>query len=68
MDLNSIMGAQLSQLQHTVSLSMMKMVQATQTASATVMLQDFVQAQQGVQQAAQAAPHPTAGNVIDVSV
>lgn len=66
MDINSIMGAQLSQLQHTVSFGMLKMVQATQAAGATVMLQDFAETQQSIQQAAQAAPHPSLGKVLDV--
>lgn len=68
MDINSIMGAQLSQLQHTVSLSMLKMVQATQIAGATVMMQDFAKTQENIQQTTQAAPHPSAGKVIDISV
>jgi len=66
MDINSIMGAQLSQLQHTVSLSMLKTVQAAQTAGATVMMQDFAKTQDSIQQTAQAAPHPSAGKMIDI--
>ncbi|MEJ8544079.1 polyribonucleotide nucleotidyltransferase [Brevibacillus borstelensis] len=68
MDINSIMGAQLAQLKHTVSLSVMKMAQNTMAAGATAMIEDFANAQQSVQQAAQAAPHPTAGKTIDISV
>ncbi|WP_340701080.1 polyribonucleotide nucleotidyltransferase [Brevibacillus borstelensis] len=68
MDMSSMMSAQLSQLRHTVSLSVMKMAQNTMAAGATAMIQDFSNAQQSVQQAAQAAPHPTAGKVIDISV
>jgi hypothetical protein len=68
MDMSSMMSAQLSQLRHTVNLSVMKMAQNTMAAGAAAMIQDFSNAQQSVQQAAQAAPHPTAGKVIDVSV
>ncbi|RNB71717.1 polyribonucleotide nucleotidyltransferase [Brevibacillus panacihumi] len=68
MNMNSIMGAQLNQLQHTVNLSMLKMIQNTQAAAATTMIQDFTQAQQSIQQATQAAPHPSLGKVIDMKV
>ena len=64
MELSSMMAAQVSQLQQTVSLSMMQMAQATQAAQATVMLDDFSKAQASVQ----AAPHPTLGKLVDVSV
>ncbi|QRG67305.1 putative motility protein [Brevibacillus choshinensis] len=63
MDISSIMGAQVSQLQQTVGLSMLKMTQATQAAGAMVMLQDFANAQVSAQ-----APHPTLGKQIDISV
>ncbi|GEC91877.1 MULTISPECIES: polyribonucleotide nucleotidyltransferase [Brevibacillus] len=63
MDINSIMSGQLSQLQHTVSLSIMNMAQASQAAGATVMLDDFSKAQATVQ-----ASHPTLGKQIDISV
>ncbi|MGG1664397.1 putative motility protein [Brevibacillus sp. NRS-1366] len=63
MDMSSIMGAQVSQLQQTVSLSMLKMSQATAAAGAMVMLQDFANAQASTQ-----APHPTLGKQIDLSV
>ncbi len=64
MELSSMMAAQVSQLQQTVSLSVMKMAQATGAAQATVMLNDFTKAQASVQ----AAPHPTLGKILDVSV
>ncbi|MFM1651292.1 polyribonucleotide nucleotidyltransferase [Brevibacillus sp. B_LB10_24] len=57
------MNFQLSQLQHTVSLGVMKMLQATQIAQATVMIEDM-----GKMQAAVEAPHPTLGKQLDVSV
>ena len=63
MNMSSIMGAQLSQLQQTVSLSMLNMAQATQAAGAMVMLQDFTNTQAATQ-----APHPTLGKRFDVSV
>lgn len=63
MDISSLMGAQVSQLQQTVGLSMLKMAQATQAAGAMVMLQDFTNAQAATQ-----APHPTLGKQIDISV
>jgi hypothetical protein len=63
MNMSSIMGAQLSQLQQTVSLSMLNMAQATQAAGTMVMLQDFANAQAAAQ-----APHPTLGKRFDASV
>lgn len=63
MNISSIMGAQVSQLQQTVGLSMLKMTQATQAAGAMVMLQDFANAQASAQ-----APHPTTGKQIDIRV
>lgn len=68
MDINSIMSAQLSQLQHTVSVGMLKMVQATQTAGATVMMQDFAKTQESIHQSAQTAPHPSLGNTLDIKI
>lgn len=64
MELSSMMAAQVSQLQQTVSLGVMQLAQATQAAQATVMLNDFAKAQASVQ----AAPHPSLGKVLDVSV
>lgn len=66
MDLSSLMGAQVSQLQHTVGLSMLNMAQATQAAGATVMLEDFARAQANL--AGTSAPHPTLGQHLDISV
>ncbi|WP_019123272.1 hypothetical protein [Brevibacillus massiliensis] len=57
------MNFQLSQLQHTVSLGVMKMLQATQIAQATVMIEDLSKTQ-----ATADAPHPTLGKQLDVSV
>ncbi|MGD8190272.1 putative motility protein [Brevibacillus ginsengisoli] len=64
MELSSMMAGQLSQLQQTVSLSVLQMAQATQAAQATVMLNDFAKAQASVQ----AAPHPTLGKNLDISI
>lgn len=62
MELSSMMGQQLAALRQTVSLSVLKMGQANGAAQATVMLNDFVKAQES----AQAAPHPTLGKVVDL--
>jgi hypothetical protein len=64
MNISHFMGAQLAQLQQTISLSMLDMAQATQAAGATVMLEDFAKAQAEIQQ----APHPTLGQHLDVRV
>ncbi|SFK80011.1 putative motility protein [Brevibacillus centrosporus] len=63
MDINSLMSAQLGQLQQTVGISIMKMSQASQTAGAAVMLDDFTKAQATAQ-----ASHPSLGKHLDVSV
>lgn len=63
MDINSLMSAQLGQLQQTVGMSIMKMAQASQAAGATVMLDDFSNAQATVQ-----ASHPSLGKHLDVSI
>jgi hypothetical protein len=67
MNISHFMGAQLVQLQHTLSLSLLDMAQATQAAGATVMLEEFAKTQASVQQAI-SAPHPTLGTVIDIRV
>ncbi|MCM2589705.1 putative motility protein [Rossellomorea marisflavi] len=54
MNLSSIMARQVADLQHTVSLSLMKTQMATQAAQAVVMLQDMKK-----------ASHPHKGTVID---
>ncbi|KMK91369.1 putative motility protein [Rossellomorea marisflavi] len=54
MNLSSIMSRQVADLQHTVSLSLMKTQMATQAAQAVVMLQDMKE-----------ASHPHKGTVID---
>lgn len=65
MELSSMMGAQLVQLQHTVNLNLLSMAKNMQAAGATVMLEDFTKNQNSIQQA---APHPTSGQSFDVSV
>ncbi|MGE5701481.1 MAG: polyribonucleotide nucleotidyltransferase [Clostridia bacterium] len=60
MDLSSIMGQQVAQLQQLVGMSLLKTQQATDAAQAAVMLQDFT--------AANAAPHPSLGNQLDIRV
>ncbi len=54
MNLSSIMSRQVAELQHTVSLSLVKTQMATQAAQAVVMLQDMKE-----------ASHPHKGTVID---
>jgi hypothetical protein len=63
MNISSIMAKQVSELQHTLNLSLLKGQMATQAAQATVMLEDFAKTQQSVQ-----APHPTLGKQIDIRV
>lgn len=67
MDINSLMGAQLSSLRQTVNLSLLNMTKNTKVAGATMMLQDFSQNQAQIQSAAQAS-HPTLGKSLDIKV
>ncbi|WP_019243982.1 MULTISPECIES: hypothetical protein [Bacillus] len=64
MDISSIMSQQLASLQHTVSMSLMKNAMSVGAAQAIVMLDDFQETQQSIQQVA----HPYAGKVVDVKV
>jgi hypothetical protein len=63
MNISSMMAKQVSELQHTLNLSLLKGQMATQAAQATVMLEDFAKAQHAVQ-----ASHPTLGKQIDIRV
>jgi hypothetical protein len=61
MNLSSMMAGQVTELRRTLNLNMMSSQMATQAAHATVMLEDFTQAQ-----ATTTASHPTLGNQIDI--
>ncbi|RAK21097.1 hypothetical protein B0I26_10349 [Anoxybacillus vitaminiphilus] len=63
MNISSMMAKQVSELQHTLNLSLLKNQMATQAAQATVMLEDFAKAQHTAQ-----APHPTLGKQLDIRV
>ncbi|GAA4718838.1 polyribonucleotide nucleotidyltransferase [Brevibacillus fulvus] len=65
MDFFSGMSMQVTQLQQTLSLNMLKSANSMQAAEATVMLQNFAETQASIQNAVQ-APHPTSGNLIDI--
>lgn len=58
MSVSALMGKQVAELQQTVSLSLMQSQLATQTAHATVMMEQL--------SAATPAPHPFKGGAIDV--
>ena len=60
MELSAMMGQQLASLQQTVSLSVLQSQLSTSAAQAVVMQNDMQAAQP------QAAPHPYAGNIIDL--
>ncbi|MBE4908391.1 polyribonucleotide nucleotidyltransferase [Bacillus luteolus] len=62
MELSSIMANNVAELKRTLSTNLLKSQMATQTAHATVMLNDFMNAQAPTNQ----APHPTLGNRIDL--
>ncbi|MCA1066479.1 hypothetical protein QTG56_10135 [Rossellomorea sp. AcN35-11] len=58
MDVSSLMGKQVAELQRTLSMNLLKSQMATQTAQVTVMMKEM--------QASQPAPHPSKGHAIDV--
>jgi hypothetical protein len=58
MNLSSIMGKQVAELQRTLSMNLLKSQMSTQAAHVTVMLQDM--------HSANAAPHPSKGLNVDV--
>jgi hypothetical protein len=58
MNVSSIMGKQVAELQRTLSMNLLKSQMSTQAAHVTVMLQDM--------QAANTAPHPGKGLNVDV--
>ncbi len=58
MDISSIMGKQVAELQHTLSMNLLKSQMATQTAQVTVMMKEM--------QVSQPAPHPSKGLMVDV--
>ncbi|WLD91573.1 polyribonucleotide nucleotidyltransferase [Alkalihalobacillus sp. AL-G] len=62
MDIASIMASNLQQLQTTLSRNLLSGSLATQAAQSTVMLNDFTQNQQQLQQAS----HPTSGHHVDL--
>jgi hypothetical protein len=67
MKVSDIAGAQLSELKQTLSMNVFKSAQATATAHAVTMLDDFQKVQKTVdQQTIKPVPHPYAGQHIDV--
>ncbi|MFP3389036.1 polyribonucleotide nucleotidyltransferase [Brevibacillus sp. SIMBA_040] len=64
MNTSSMMSGQLSQLQHTVSLSLLNMSKNAQATSATLMLSDFSKTQASIHQAS----HPTLGKQLDLRI
>ncbi|MBA2871836.1 hypothetical protein HNQ85_002111 [Anoxybacillus calidus] len=63
MNISATMAKQVSELQHTLHLTLMKREMVTQAAQATVMIEDFAKAQHVLQ-----ASHPTLGKQLDVRV
>ncbi|WP_433743927.1 hypothetical protein [Falsibacillus pallidus] len=59
MTLSSMMGAQVSELRHTLNLNLLKSQMATETAQAVVMLQKMAPP-------AASSPHPYKGIAVDV--
>lgn len=62
MEISSMMASNVAELQRTLSTNLLKSQMATQAAHATVMLNDFMNAQAPTNQ----SPHPTLGNRIDL--
>ncbi|MCA0150901.1 MULTISPECIES: hypothetical protein [Rossellomorea] len=58
MEMSSMMGKQVAELQRTLSMNLLKSQMATQTAQVTVMMRDL--------QASQPAPHPSKGHAVDI--
>jgi hypothetical protein len=58
MNVSSMMGKQVAELQRTLSMNLLKSQMATQTAQVTVMMKEM--------QVSQPAPHPVKGHVLDV--
>ncbi|MFD2681681.1 polyribonucleotide nucleotidyltransferase [Bacillus seohaeanensis] len=58
MNISSMMGKQVAELQHTLSMNLLSSQMSTQTAQATVMLEDFRENQ--------AASHPYKGQSLDI--
>ena len=64
---SDLMASQLTEIKQTLSLNLFKSAQATATAQAITMLDDFQQTQRVVeQQSIKPAPHPYAGQNIDL--
>ncbi|GAB7388006.1 hypothetical protein BSNK01_18430 [Bacillaceae bacterium] len=69
MKVSDLVAAQLTELKQTLSLQMFKAAQATEIAQATVMLEDFQKVQKEVQnRSIKPAPHPYAGQYVDVKL
>lgn len=65
MNMSDISSAHLSQLQTTLSSSLLKSSMNTQAAHAKVMMDEFTKEQQ---QQLNDAPHPTSGRQIDITL
>ncbi|RNB92638.1 polyribonucleotide nucleotidyltransferase [Brevibacillus fluminis] len=63
----SVIDSPLFQLRQTMGINLLKTQQATQVAQATAMIQDMANATAGVAASA-AAPHPTLGSKLDISI
>jgi hypothetical protein len=64
LSISAHMAANVSQIQQTLGLALLQSAQSTQAAEAMVMLEDFEQAQQHVQN----ATHPHLGKQLDIEV
>lgn len=67
MKISDLAASQLTELKQTLSMNIFKSAQATATAQAVTMLEDFQQTQKSVeQQTIKPAPHPYAGQHMDM--
>ncbi len=60
MNVSSIMGKQLAELQHTLSMNLLKSQMSTQAAQVTVMMKDMQASQNAT------VSHPSKGHAIDL--
>lgn len=67
MKVSDIVASQLTDIKQTLSMNILKSAQATASAQAITMLDDFQQSQKVVeQQSVKPAPHPYAGQYVDL--
>lgn len=67
MKVSDLVASQLTEMKQTLSINIFKSAQATATAQAITMLEDFQQTQKVVSsQTIKPAPHPYAGQYVDL--